>query len=73
MTNMSYVISSALVMLLWITNLSVSMTSFAQVELCFDLIQFLNWNVQLLIRIQSHLILFQHCPLQEANTDKSGL
>ena len=42
MTNMSYVYLMLLVILLQITNLSVSYDINAQVELCFDPIQFLS-------------------------------
>ena len=59
MTNMSYVIFTALVMLLWITNLSVSydIISTGSAVLWSDTIP--KWNVQLLVRIQSHLFPFQ--------------
>ena len=66
MTNMSYVIFTALVMLLWITNLSVSydITCTGYTALWSDTIP--KWNVQLLVRIQSHLFPFQQYLLNEA-------
>ena len=60
MTNMFYVIFVALVMLLWISNLSVSydIISTGYTALWSDTIP--KWNVQLLVGTQSHLFLFQH-------------
>ena len=60
MTNMSYMLSTALVMLLWITNLSVSydITCTGYTVLLSNTIS--KQNVWLLVRIQSHLFLFQH-------------
>ena len=59
MTNMSYMIFTALVMLLQITNLSVSydIICTGYTALWSDTIP--KWNVQLFIGIQSHLFLFQ--------------
>ena len=42
-----------------------AMTLLAQVVLHFDLIQFLKQNVQLLVRIQSHLFPFQQSLVQQ--------
>ena len=42
-----------------------AMTLIAQVVLYFDLIQFLGWNVQLLVGIQSHLFPFQQSLVQQ--------
>ena len=62
MTNMSYVIFTALVMLLWITNLSVSydITCTGYTALWSDTIP--CWNVWFQVGITSHDILFQHPP-----------
>ena len=59
MTNMSYMILTALVMLLQITNLSVSndIISTGCIVLWSNTIP--KWNVWLLVRIQSHLFPFQ--------------
>ena len=59
MTNMSYMVFIALVMVLQITNLSVSynVTCTGYTALWSDTIP--EWNVQLLVRIQSHLFPFQ--------------
>ena len=59
MINMSYMLFTALVMLLWITNLSVSndIISTGYTALWSDTIP--SQNVQLLVGIQSHLFPFQ--------------
>ena len=59
MTNMSYALSMALVMLLWITNLSCT----GYTVLRSDTIP--KWNVQLLLGIQSHLFPFHQNVHQE--------
>ena len=59
MINMSYMLFTALVMLLWITNLSVSndVISTGYAALWSNMIP--KQNVWLLIRMQSHLLPFQ--------------
>ena len=68
MTNMSYMIFTALVMLLQITNLSVSydIISTGFTVLWSDTIP--KWNVQLLVGIQSHLF-----PSQQGQADGNCL
>ena len=72
MTNMSYVIFTALVMLLRITNLSVSydIISTGYTALYSNMIP--RQNVWLLVRIQSHLFPFQHSVANLQSPGKGG-